>query len=257
MIFVALETQAIAFYVLVGFLKDGKSSEASLKYLLLGATSSALTLYGMAYLFGLSGQTSLSGIAQYVSNAGSENRSALVLAAVFLTAGLGFKMAVVPFQMWVPDVYEGAPTPITAYLSVASKAAGFAVVMRIFLVALGQGPDLERLGQHVRRHRRHLDDGGQRDGAQPEEHQAHAGLQLDRAGRHVPDRPRRRRRARPPAGAGHELRRLLPRARTPSPTSAPSSPSSPSRPRSARSRSPTTRASTSARRTWRWASPPA
>ncbi len=139
MIFVALETQAIAFYVLVGFLKDAKSSEASLKYLLLGATSSALTLYGMAYLFGLSGDTSLAGIAQYVSSAGSENRSALVLAAVFLTAGLGFKMAVVPFQMWVPDVYEGAPTPITAYLSVASKAAGFAVVMRIFLVALGQG----------------------------------------------------------------------------------------------------------------------
>ncbi|MEO8456587.1 MAG: NADH-quinone oxidoreductase subunit N [Chloroflexota bacterium] len=139
MIFIALETQAVAFYILVGFLKDGRSSEASLKYLLLGATSSALTLYGMAYLFGLSGQTSLDGIAQYVNNAGSENRSALVLAAVFLTAGLGFKMAVVPFQMWVPDVYEGAPTPITAYLSVASKAAGFAVVMRIFLVALGQG----------------------------------------------------------------------------------------------------------------------
>jgi len=139
MIFVALETQAIAFYVLVGFLKDGRSSEAALKYLLLGATSTALTLYGMAYLFGLSGQTSLDGIAQYVSTAGEENRSALVLAAVFLTAGLGFKMAVVPFQMWVPDVYEGAPTPITAYLSVASKAAGFAVVMRIFLVALGEG----------------------------------------------------------------------------------------------------------------------
>jgi NADH-quinone oxidoreductase subunit N len=139
MIFVALETQAVAFYVLVGFMKDGRSSEAALKYLILGATSTALTLYGMAYLFGLSGQTSLDGIAQYVSSAGDENRSALVLAAVFLTAGLGFKMAVVPFQMWVPDVYEGAPTPVTAYLSVASKAAGFAVVMRIFLVALGHG----------------------------------------------------------------------------------------------------------------------
>ncbi len=138
-IFVALELQAISLYVLVAFLKDGRSSEAALKYLLLGAVSTALTLYGMAYLFGLSGSTSLDGIAAAVADADSGTRSALVLAAVFLAAGLGFKMAVVPFQMWVPDVYQGAPTPVTAYLSVASKAAGFAVVMRIFVVALGEG----------------------------------------------------------------------------------------------------------------------
>ena len=121
------------------FIKDGRSSEAALKYLLLGAVSTALTLYGMAYLFGLSGSTNLNDIAAFVSDADSGTRSALVLAAVFLAAGLGFKMAVVPFQMWVPDVYQGAPTPVTAYLSVASKAAGFAVVMRIFVVALGEG----------------------------------------------------------------------------------------------------------------------
>ena len=138
-IFVALELQAISLYVLVAFLKDGRSSEAALKYLLLGAISTAVTLYGMAYLFGLSGSTSLSDIADFVAQADSDTRSALVLATVFLTAGLGFKMAVVPFQMWVPDVYEGAPTPVTAYLSVASKAAGFAVVMRVFVVALGDG----------------------------------------------------------------------------------------------------------------------
>ncbi len=138
-IFVALELQAISLYVLVGFRKDVRSSEASLKYLLLGAVSTALTLYGMAYLFGLSGSTRLDDIASFVANADSGTRSALVLAAVFLAAGLGFKMAVVPFQMWVPDVYQGAPTPITAYLSVASKAAGFAVVMRIFVVSLGHG----------------------------------------------------------------------------------------------------------------------
>jgi NADH-quinone oxidoreductase subunit N len=138
-IFAALELQAICFYVLVAFLKDGRSSEAALKYLLLGAVSTALTLYGMAYLFGLSGSTNLNDIAAFVSDADSGTRSALVLAAVFLAAGLGFKMAVVPFQMWVPDVYQGAPTPVTAYLSVASKAAGFAVVMRIFVVALGEG----------------------------------------------------------------------------------------------------------------------
>ncbi len=138
-IFVALELQSISFYVLVAFLKDGRSSEASLKYLLLGAMSTALTLYGMAYLFGLSGSTRLNEIANFVRGAGSDVRPALVLATVFLAAGLGFKMAVVPFQMWVPDVYQGAPTPVTAYLSVASKAAGFAVVMRIFVVALGHG----------------------------------------------------------------------------------------------------------------------
>ena len=139
MIFVALETQAIAFYVLVGFSKNEKSGEAALKYLMLGAVSTALTLYGMAYLFGLSGETSLDGIASYVDSADSSTRTGLVLATVFLAGGLGFKMAVVPFQMWVPDVYQGAPTPVTAYLSVASKAAGFAVVMRIFLIGLGEG----------------------------------------------------------------------------------------------------------------------
>jgi len=138
-IFAALELQAISFYVLVALLKDGRSSEAALKYLLLGAVSTALTLYGMAYLFGLSGSTNLNDIAAFVAGADSGTRPALVLAAVFLAAGLGFKMAVVPFQMWVPDVYQGAATPVTAYLSVASKAAGFAVVMRIFVVALGRG----------------------------------------------------------------------------------------------------------------------
>jgi len=138
-IFIALELTSISLYVLVGFLKDVRSSEAGLKYLLLGALSTAVTLYGMALLFGLSGSTSLADIANVVAAANDDTRAALVMAMVFLTAGLGFKMAAVPFQMWVPDVYEGAPTPITAYLSVGSKAAGFAVVMRIFFEALGDG----------------------------------------------------------------------------------------------------------------------
>ena len=138
-IFVALEMTGISLYILVAFLKDGRSSEAGLKYLLLGAISSAVTLYGMAFLFGLSGTTSLDGIGDAVAGAGGGTRSALVLATVFLAAGFGFKMAIVPFQMWVPDVYEGAPTPVTAYLSVGSKAAGFAVVLRVFLSALGDG----------------------------------------------------------------------------------------------------------------------
>jgi NADH-quinone oxidoreductase subunit N len=136
-IFIVLELTGISLYVLVAFLKDARSSEAGLKYLLLGALSAAVTLYGMALLFGLSGSTSLADIGNAVAAANGDTRAAVVMAMVLLAAGLGFKMAVVPFQMWVPDVYEGAPTPITAYLSVGSKAAGFAVVMRIFFEAFG------------------------------------------------------------------------------------------------------------------------
>jgi NADH-quinone oxidoreductase subunit N len=136
-IFIALELTSISLYILVAFLKTVPSSEAGIKYLLLGALSTAITLYGMAFLFGLSGSTSLADIANTVAAANHDTRAALIMAVVMLTAGLGFKMAVVPFQMWVPDVYEGAPTPITAFLSVGSKAAGFAVLLRIFFVALG------------------------------------------------------------------------------------------------------------------------
>jgi NADH-quinone oxidoreductase subunit N len=136
-IFIALELTSISLYILVAFLKTVPSSEAGIKYLLLGALSTAITLYGMAFLFGLSGSTSLADIANTVAAANDDTRAALILAVVMLTAGLGFKMAVVPFQMWVPDVYEGAPTPITAFLSVGSKAAGFAVLLRIFFQALG------------------------------------------------------------------------------------------------------------------------
>jgi NADH-quinone oxidoreductase subunit N len=136
-IFIALELVAVTLYTLVAIQKDVRASEAALKYLLLGAVSAAVTLYGMAFLFGLSGSTNLREIAAAVAQAGDDQRTGYVLATVFLAAGLGFKMAVVPFQMWVPDVYEGAPTPITAYLSVGSKAAGFAVALRIFVLALG------------------------------------------------------------------------------------------------------------------------
>jgi NADH-quinone oxidoreductase subunit N len=139
-IYVALELTGISLYVLASFLKDKKSSEAGLKYLLLGAVASAVLLYGMALIFGFTGRTCLMCIAEYVQSmpgAGLLNNPALLLAMVLLAAGFGFKIACFPFQMWVPDVYEGAPTPVTAYLSVASKAAGFAVILRIFFVALG------------------------------------------------------------------------------------------------------------------------
>ena len=139
-IYISLELASISLYVLVGFLKDPKSTEASLKYLLLGAVASALLLFGMALVFGFTGQTQLGEIAgaiQGMSLSGVMDNPGLILGIVLLVAGFGFKIAAVPFHMWVPDVYEGAPTPITAYLSVASKAAGFALILRVFYSAFG------------------------------------------------------------------------------------------------------------------------
>jgi NADH-quinone oxidoreductase subunit N len=139
-IFIAIELTSISLYILVGFLKDPKSTEASLKYLLLGAIASAILLYGMALVFGFTGKTQLGEIAQVIQAMSPQTLLAspgLVLGMVLLVAGFGFKIAAVPFHMWVPDVYEGAPTPITAYLSVASKAAGFAIILRVFYSAFG------------------------------------------------------------------------------------------------------------------------
>jgi NADH-quinone oxidoreductase subunit N len=145
LIFIALELTSISQYALAGFLRDDRSSEAGLKYILLGAITSAVILYGMAFLFGLSGTTKLvasdggASIAQFVAEGDPNTRAALIAAIVLLAAGLSFKVALVPFQMWVPDVYEGAATPVAAFLSVGSKAAGFAVILRIFYE--GFGPD--------------------------------------------------------------------------------------------------------------------
>jgi NADH-quinone oxidoreductase subunit N len=139
-IFLALEISGMALYVLVTFMKDQKSTEAGLKYLLLGATASAILLYGMAFIFGATGQTCLVCSGKIIARMPFQHlieNPAVLIGMVLLIGGFGFKIASFPFQMWVPDVYEGAPTPITAYLSVASKAAGFAVLTRILLVLFG------------------------------------------------------------------------------------------------------------------------
>jgi NADH-quinone oxidoreductase subunit N len=139
-IYIALELASISLYALVGFLKDPKSSEASLKYLLLGAIASAVMLYGMAMVFGFTGKTQLGEVAGAIQSMSLQNAldsPALIAGIVLLIAGFGFKIAAVPFHMWVPDVYEGAPTPITAYLSVGSKAAGFALILRVFYSTFG------------------------------------------------------------------------------------------------------------------------
>ncbi|MDX2273472.1 MAG: NAD(P)H-quinone oxidoreductase subunit N [Cyanobacteriota bacterium] len=131
MVFVALETLGIASYLMAGYMKrDPRSSEAALKYLLIGASSTAIFLYGMSLLYGLSGgETNLEAIAPTLSQAGLAG----IIALVLCIAGICFKLAAVPFHQWTPDVYEGAPTPVVAFLSVGSKAAGFALAIRFLL----------------------------------------------------------------------------------------------------------------------------
>jgi len=141
-IYLAMEFLSITSYVLAGYLKrDEKSTEAGVKYFLYGAVTSAAMLYGMSLLYGATGTTNLAQIAQLLSAGGSGTSSGsiqwlAVAAMVPLLAGFAFKIVLSPFHQWAPDTYEGAPTPMTAFLSVGSKAAGFAILVRVFLTAL-------------------------------------------------------------------------------------------------------------------------
>jgi NADH-quinone oxidoreductase subunit N len=136
-LYIALELMALTFYVLVAFTKRQKrSNEAGMKYFLLGAFSSGILLYGMSLLYGIAGSTNLGAIGKSLAAAPSDLRPMLLLAMIALAAGLFFKVAAVPFHMWAPDAYEGAPTSVTAFLSTGSKAASFALYARIFFVAL-------------------------------------------------------------------------------------------------------------------------
>lgn len=138
-IFVALETTSISQFVMAGLARTDRSAEAGLKYLLTSALSAAVLLYGFAFLFGMAGSTDLPVIAEYIATVPEDQRLPLLLAIVFIVAGFGFKMALAPFHAWVPDVYQGAPTVVGSFLSVASKAAGFAVALRLFYTGLGGG----------------------------------------------------------------------------------------------------------------------
>ena len=134
-LYIALETMTISFYILAGYKTDQKSSEAGMKYLILGAVSSAVFLYGLSLVYGMTGTTVIAEIAGKVQDL-STLSPALVFGLLLVLAGLGFKISLVPFQMWTPDVYEGAPTPVTTFLATGSKAASFAIMARILLVAL-------------------------------------------------------------------------------------------------------------------------
>jgi NADH-quinone oxidoreductase subunit N len=142
-LYISLELMALTFYVLVAFTKrEKRSNEAAMKYFLLGAFSSGILLYGMSLLYGIAGSTNIGEIGQSIgsilnSPRAAELRPMLLLGMIALAAGLFFKIAAVPFHMWAPDAYEGAPTSVTAFLSTGSKAASFALYARIFIVALG------------------------------------------------------------------------------------------------------------------------
>ncbi len=141
-IYISLELTSIPLYVMAGLIRSNeKSAEAAVKYVLLGAMSSAILLYGFALLYGLTGTTDLMGIATLIKN-GMHTSNVItsvqgnlmeLIAGVLILAGFGFKISAVPFHMWSPDIYEGSPTPATAFFSVGSKAAGFAALIRVFI----------------------------------------------------------------------------------------------------------------------------
>jgi NAD(P)H-quinone oxidoreductase subunit 2 len=137
MIFISLETLSISSYLLTGYMKrDPRSNEAALKYLLIGSSSSAVFLYGVSLLYGLSGgETNLNAIAQGAAALESGQSLGILISLVFAIAGIAFKISAVPFHQWTPDVYEGSPTPVVAFLSVGSKAAGFAMAIRLLTTA--------------------------------------------------------------------------------------------------------------------------
>ncbi len=131
-LYLGLELMALSVYILAGFMRGAdRSNEAGIKYLLLGAFSSGIMLYGMSLLYGLAGTTNLSGILAFLRTADPGN-PVIFLSVVMLLVSFGFKVAAAPFHMWAPDVYEGAPTPVTAFMSAGPKVAGFAVLLRVF-----------------------------------------------------------------------------------------------------------------------------
>ncbi|HMU55522.1 MAG TPA: NADH-quinone oxidoreductase subunit N, partial [Nitrospira sp.] len=136
-IYLGTELMSLSLYVMAGLKRSSpRSLEASAKYFVLGAFSSGLLLYGISLLYGATGGTKLAAIANAIGTRGFED-PLLMIATVLLTVGFGFKLAVVPFHMWTPDVYQGAPTSVTAFMAVASKAASFAAFLRVFVEGLG------------------------------------------------------------------------------------------------------------------------
>jgi NAD(P)H-quinone oxidoreductase subunit 2 len=137
LVFVAIETLGISSYIMTGYLRgDERSAEASLKYLVYGGASTAVLLFGFSFLYGMTGSTIFEQMAPMLQTVSQNFSPAIPVMAVLIMAGLAFKLSVAPFHMWTPDVYEGAPVPVTAFLSVVSKIAGFAVAIRLISTVL-------------------------------------------------------------------------------------------------------------------------
>ena len=178
-IWISLELMALSSYILAGYFKrERRSNEAALKYFVLGALSSGILLYGISLLYGTTGTLALEDLAQRLALVTAEGNLLVGVGWVLLAIGLFFKVSAVPFHVWTPDVYVGAPTPVTGYLAAASKAASFAILIRIFfqglspvvvdwqIVVAGSGRFVHDLGQHS--------------GTHPDQRQENAGLQLYR-----------------------------------------------------------------------------
>jgi NADH-quinone oxidoreductase subunit N len=141
MVFIGIELSSIAVYVLAGFSRQSRvSHEGALKYFLLGSFATGILIYGMAWTYGITGSVNLDDIGAQVTKI-TKNNPSLLLALLLLTVGLGFKIAAVPFHMWTPDAYHGAPTPVTAFMSVGPKAAGFAAMIRVLVDGLAPAAD--------------------------------------------------------------------------------------------------------------------
>jgi NADH-quinone oxidoreductase subunit N len=141
LLFLALELMVLPGYMLAGFHKsDGYSTEGAIKYFLLGSFSSAIFLFGLAFVWGLTGTTRIAGVAERlaaIASGAAPLSAGLAMGLAFLTAGVAFKIAAVPFHYWTPDAYQGSPTPVTGYLSVGPKVGAFALILRLFVEALG------------------------------------------------------------------------------------------------------------------------
>jgi NADH-quinone oxidoreductase subunit N len=138
MIFIGLEISSIASYILAGYLRDDtRNNESALKYFLLGSFATAFLLYGVAWIYGITATTNLELVRHAIETPGFDSFALAGVAAALIFVGLGFKISAVPFQVWAPDVYQGAPAPVSAFLSVGPKAAAFAILIRVFLTAFG------------------------------------------------------------------------------------------------------------------------
>jgi NADH-quinone oxidoreductase subunit N len=136
MVFIGLEISSISSYVLAGYLRDDKrNNESALKYFLLGSFATAFFLYGVALIYGATGSVNLSLVRASILQSGTDGVPLLAVAAALMFVGLAFKVSAAPFQIWAPDVYQGAPTPVAAFMSAGPKAAAFAVFLRIFFTA--------------------------------------------------------------------------------------------------------------------------